>query len=204
MKDIQVFDNVVSPHLVRSAAAVFPDQHWPFWHRYNGVTANKFGSMDRVRIPQACQAVLDCMAIFAGNVLAHTRSFIDYDLHAAGMHMIPPGGFLARHLDAERHPLRPWRRTHSIVMFLNEEWSPAWGGELHIDEYGGIPPKFGRMVVFTTAENWHQVVPVSLKGDYRKTLALFAWESDKSAGGVPFAFFQDGSASPSHDHVKSP
>lgn len=201
---VHVFDDLFSPSVLRAAEATWPGPTWPWWHRYNNGVANKFGSMDRDRIPSGCLALLDQMAAVVGNdTLRRTDSFIDYDLHAAGMHMIPPGGFLGRHKDAESHPIRKWTRTHSVVLFLNEKWLPEWGGELRIEGFDDVPPKFGRLVIFETAGTWHQVMHTSSNSDYRRTLALFAWEYCDSASGNSYAIFSDEQPSTSHGHVKS-
>jgi hypothetical protein len=101
---VKVIQNAVPMSLVRAAESAWPSPDWPHWHRYKGPTANKFGSMDRSRIPAACLAALDALALAVVPYIGD--SFIDYDLHAAGMHMMPSGGFLGRHLDAECHPKR--------------------------------------------------------------------------------------------------
>ena len=174
----KVIENVIPRSLVLAAEAAWPSPDWPYWHRYNGKTGNKFGSMDRDRLPPACLAALDSLALA---VIPHIGdSFIDYDLHAAGMHMMPPGGFLSRHLDAECHPIRPWRRTHSIVMSVNSQWNPEHGGQLVIESPDGnreIVPEPGQAIIFETANQWHEVKPVSTDAtQFRKTLALFAWD----------------------------
>ena len=174
----KVIENVIPRSLVLAAEAAWPSPDWPYWHRYNGKTGNKFGSMDRDRLPPACLAALDSLALA---VIPHIGdSFIDYDLHAAGMHMMPPGGFLGRHLDAECHPIRPWRRTHSIVMSVNSQWNPEHGGQLVIESPDGnreIVPEPGQAIIFETAGQWHEVKPVSTDAtQFRKTLALFAWD----------------------------
>ena len=175
---VEVIQNAIPDSLRRAAEAAWPSPDWPYWHRYNGKTGNKFGSMDRDRLPPACLAALDSLALA---VIPHIGdSFIDYDLHAAGMHMMPPGGFLGRHLDAECHPIRPWRRTHSIVMSVNSQWNPEHGGQLVIESPDGnreIVPEPGQAIIFETANQWHEVKPVSTDAtQFRKTLALFAWD----------------------------
>jgi hypothetical protein len=109
----------------------------------------------------------------------------------AGMHMMPPGGFLGRHLDAECHPIRPWRRTHSIVLGVNSAWGELCGGELVIEPDTIIGVKPGRAVIFETAGTWHQVnrVNTDVSGLYRKTLALFAWQIDHNCDGGTSANF---------------
>ena len=187
---VSVLNDVIPRSLCLAAEAAWPSPEWPYWHRYNGVTANKFGSMDRSRIPPACLAALDALALA---VVPHIGdSFIDYDLHAAGMHMIPPGGFLGRHLDAEYHPIRPWRRTHSIVLSVNQSWYDYDGGQLSIegDPDAVILPKTGTAVIFETPNRWHEVKHVSVSAaDYRKTLALFAWQVGHDRDGRTSANF---------------
>jgi Rps23 Pro-64 3,4-dihydroxylase Tpa1-like proline 4-hydroxylase len=192
---MKIIDGIIPRSLCLSAEAGWPSPDWSYWHRYNSKTANKFGSMDRFRIPPACLVALNALAIAAVPHIGN--SFIDYDLHAAGLHMMPPGGFLARHLDAERHPLRSWRRTHSIVLCVNSTWKKEYGGQLLIqsdddenqDEV--IEVELGRAVVFDTPEKWHEVRQVSTCAGtpYRKTLALFAWEMVDTCEGETSAKF---------------
>jgi Rps23 Pro-64 3,4-dihydroxylase Tpa1-like proline 4-hydroxylase len=186
---VKIIENAIPRSLILAAEAAWPDQLWPYWHRYNGATANKYGSMDRSRIPAACLAALDALALAVADHIGD--SFIDYDLHAAGMHMMPPGGFLARHLDAECHPIRPWKRTHSIVMSINSAWGELCGGELIIEPDTMIGVEPGRAVIFETAGTWHQVnrVNTDVSGLYRKTLALFAWQIDHNCDGRTSANF---------------
>ena len=60
---VEIIKNAIPHSLCLAAEAAWPDQFWPHWHRYNGATANKFGSMDRARIPAACLAALDALAL---------------------------------------------------------------------------------------------------------------------------------------------
>jgi len=175
-----VLQDAIPKCLCRAADAAWPAPDWIYWHRYQGPNSDKYGSMDRSRIPPACLAALDAIALSA---IPHIGdSFIDYDLHAAGMHMIPPGGFVGRHCDAVDHPTRPWIRTHSIVLCVNEHWESSWGGELLLYEgdssVGGqsVMPRSGQAIVFQTPNQWHEVLGVSRDcPTYRRTLALFAW-----------------------------
>ena len=188
---VKVIANAIPASLCRAAEAAWPSPDWLYWHRYNGVTENKFGSMDRSRIPAACLAALDALAMAVVPFIG--ESFIDYDLHAAGLHMMPPGGFLARHVDAECHPIRRWRRTHSIVMGVSD-WRKEFGGELRLEigdgDDGMLLPTIGRAVIFETQNQWHEVRPVT-RNAYRKTLALFAWRVDTDCHGGTSAMFSE-------------
>jgi hypothetical protein len=194
---VEIIQNAIPDSLRRAAEAAWPSPDWVHWHRYNGKTGNKYGSMDRDRLPPACLAALDALALavlpFIGD------SFVDYDLHAAGCHQMPPGGFLARHLDAESHPIRQWRRTHSIVMGVNSSWNPEHGGQLVIECPDGnreIFPEPGQAIIFETAGQWHEVTPVASDANqYRKTLALFAWDLRYDHQAKSHADFSEGMTS---------
>jgi SM-20-related protein len=140
---------------------------------------------------------LDALAAVVANHIG--ESFIDHDCHAAGLHMMPPGGFLARHLDAESHPIREWRRTHSIVMGVNSQWNPEHGGQLVIECPDGnseIFPEPGQAIIFETAGQWHEVRPVASNANqYRKTLALFAWDLQYNHQAKSHADFSGGMTS---------
>jgi len=191
---VEIIKNAIPASLVRAAEAAWPTPDWVHWHRYKGKTGNKYGSMDRDRLPPACLAALDALALAVAPFIG--ESFVDYDCHAAGLHQMPPGGFLARHLDAECHPIRTWRRTHSIVMGVNSSWDPEHGGQLilesNLDSEPNtiIFPRPGQAIIFETANQWHEVKPVSANAtQYRKTLALFAWQIDDNSTGNTSANF---------------
>jgi hypothetical protein len=170
---VEIIENAIPASLVRATEAAWPKPDWQYWHRYQSKTSDKFASMDRCRIPAACLAALDALALAVADKIGD--SFIDYDLHAAGMHMMPPGGYLGRHLDAEFHPLRSWKRTHSVVMFVNSQWGLRDGGQLLIEGHWPVEVTQGTAVVFETNQAWHEVATVT--GDqHRKTLALFGWQ----------------------------
>lgn len=182
--------NAIPQHMLNAVAASWPSPDWQYWHRYQNATADKFGTVDRCRIPYAIQAALDHLAAVVGERMPDD-CFIDYDLHAAGCHMMPPGGFLGRHLDAVRHPVRPWRRRFSIVCNVNAEWVPEWGGHLCIDGEPPIVPQPGTAIMFATEDCWHRVTQVSQDADWRMTLALFAWSVDGVTAGNTQAMFRD-------------
>ena len=88
------------------------------------------------------------------------------------------GGFYARHLDAFRGARN---RILSTVLYLNEDWDEADGGELAIfDEEAPddapptllVPPHAGTMTIFLSEDIPHEVLPTqktrySIAGWYR-------------------------------------
>lgn len=107
--------------------------------------------------------------------LAFNRMFylglFEFEGHLA---MYPPGAFYERHLDRFRGVSH---RKVSVILYLNEGWSPEEGGalRLYLGEDGDgpardIPPVFGRMVVFWSERFFHEVLPAG-----RERMSLTGW-----------------------------
>jgi SM-20-related protein len=81
----------------------------------------------------------------------------ELELHYA---WYPPGAGYARHVD---QPQGRAQRRVSLVLYLNEDWTPAAGGELRIfdaaDGHRDIEPMAGRLVCFLTPGCEHAVLP---------------------------------------------
>jgi SM-20-related protein len=82
-----------------------------------------------------------------------------FDLEAHFAHY-PVGAAYARHVDQLQGS---GERRVSVVLYLNETWTPDAGGELRVfDSAGGhrdIEPIAGRLVYFLTAGREHAVLP---------------------------------------------
>jgi SM-20-related protein len=94
----------------------------------------------------------------------------ELELHYA---WYPPGAGYARHVD---QPQGREQRRVSLVMYLNEDWTPTAGGELRIfgaaDSHRDIEPLAGRLVCFLTQDREHAVLPtqqdrLSISGWFR-------------------------------------
>ena len=94
----------------------------------------------------------------------------ELELHYA---WYPPGAGYARHVD---QPQGRAQRRVSLVLYLNEDWTPAAGGELRIfggaDGHRDIEPRAGRLACFLTPGREHEVLPtqrdrLSISGWYR-------------------------------------
>lgn len=88
----------------------------------------------------------------------------------------PAGAKYQKHLDqfSVQHANAFNTRKLSSILYLNEDWLPQHGGELrlYIDEtkWLDILPKGGRLVLFLSAEFWHEVLPAK-----RERLSLTGW-----------------------------
>jgi SM-20-related protein len=90
-----------------------------------------------------------------------------------------PGAFYRKHLDqfaATRH------RVVSCILYLNDDWMPADGGQLRLyldgsgaGEYLDIAPQGGTLVVFLSGRFYHEVLPAR-----RERMSLTGWFRTRS------------------------
>jgi SM-20-related protein len=92
----------------------------------------------------------------------------ELELHYA---RYPPGAGYARHVD---QPQGRAQRRVSLVLYLNESWTPDAGGELRIFDAAGrhrdIEPISGRLVYFLTPGREHAVLATQ-----RERLSISGW-----------------------------
>jgi len=90
-----------------------------------------------------------------------------YEFHYT---LYPTGSFYKRHRDQFRDDDS---RKYSMILYLNDDWQAADGGELciyHKDSIQMISPENGRMVFFKSNELEHEVMPTN-----RDRLSITGW-----------------------------
>lgn len=116
-----------------------------------------------------------------------TPLYPDIGLHGGGWHMHKAGGNLALHLDYSIHPKTQLQRKLNLIVYLEEDYKPEWGGGLEFwshDEENNRPlekvkviePVFNRAVLFDTTQNsWHGFPqPITCpEGKMRKSFAVY-------------------------------
>ena len=97
------------------------------------------------------------------------------------MHVMGSGGRLDVHVDFNFAKDREVYRRLNILLFLNEEWPPEWGGQLelwdpHVKQCGfSAEPVMNRCILFRTNEtSFHGVTKLKgPKGSLRKSYAAY-------------------------------
>lgn len=117
----------------------------------------------------------------------------DPHLRGGGLHEILREGALGVHADFNLHPhLNIWRRLN-LLLYLNENWNPDWGGELELWDRAGkqpvksIAPIFNRVVIFDTSNYSYHGHPRPLMcppDRSRKSIALYYYTALKPEGEI--------------------
>lgn len=119
----------------------------------------------------------------------------DPTLFGGGTHDNRDGQGLDIHVDFNIDERRSLHRRLNLLIYLNKEWDPVWGGniELHSDpknpdknEVFSSPPLFNRALIFETNErSWHGFGRIQLPGDKkhlsRKSFSIYLYTKDRPA-----------------------
>ncbi len=107
-----------------------------------------------------------------------------------GLHQIERGGFLKIHADFNVHQALRLDRRLNLLLYLNERWESAWGGELELWDrrmeacVRKIEPLLNRCVVFSTTDDSFHGHPTPLacpEGVTRKSIALYYYTNGRPA-----------------------
>jgi hypothetical protein len=182
-----VLDDFLDPTTAARAAAEFPGLESSGWINYLHINERKYANNDLCTWGSALRSVAGALtsfefALFLSQLTDHPGLFADQTMRGGGLHQSLAGGFLNIHADFTVHPARrSWRRHVNLLLYLNEEWSPEYGGALEFWDADvqrcaqRIAPVGNRVVIFDTDHAYHGH-PEPLRcppGVARKSLALY-------------------------------
>lgn len=159
-----VLSSFLDPAQAAAAAAAFPRAD-ASWIHFTHLNERKYGNSHSERFPPVLRelvAELTGPAFLAR--LRHVTGIrglcADPELAGGGLHQTPRGGFLNIHSDFGTHPRRRnWRRRVNLVLFLNDGWSPSYGGDLELWSADmrkccvRVPPLLNTCVLFRTGRD---------------------------------------------------
>jgi len=112
----------------------------------------------------------------------------DPHLAGGGVHKTGPGGYLKVHADFNKHPQYGLDRRLNLLIYLNQDWQPEYGGNLELwsDDMGhcvkSVAPIAGRCVIFsTTSISFHgHPHPLACPPDRsRRSIALYYYTNGR-------------------------
>lgn len=115
--------------------------------------------------------------------ITNENVFVDPAFHGGGIHQGRKNSFLDMHVDFNYHPLqKKWFRNLNLLLYLNKDWKPAYGGQLKIEdlrtgEKKDLDVPFNRMIIQQTRKyTLHGYGLTSFpEGVYRTSVASYAY-----------------------------
>jgi hypothetical protein len=189
-----VIDDFLEPDAAKAAIAEFPPVEPERWNNYIHVNERKFSHTEPASWGPTLQRILDELnsprfVKLVGDLLGVDDLIADPSLEGGGLHQSTRGGFLNIHADFTVHPHhRNWQRRANIILYLNEDWKPEYGGDLELwsvdmkDCVEKVSPIANRAVIFTTdptSFHGHPEPMLCPEGVTRKSLALYYFSVEK-------------------------
>jgi Rps23 Pro-64 3,4-dihydroxylase Tpa1-like proline 4-hydroxylase len=186
-----VIDNFLTDEAAHAVAAEFPAYNGPVWNEYNNAIEVKKAYNHWDKFPPATYKLFNFLnsPAFTADIakLCGGTLYSDPGLHGGGWHSHGPGGKLNMHLDYSIHPKTGLERRINLILYIQPEWKPEWGGALGFWEHdeqnrkpGALAKQidclFNRAVIFDTSMNsWHGLPdPVHCPPDKpRNSLAVY-------------------------------
>lgn len=185
-----VIDNFLSNEDAMELASEFPSFDDEVWFNYeNPLEIKKASNNWNVFKPATYkyfQKVLSNEFTTKLSALLDTNLTADVGLHGGGFHTHKSGGKLNPHLDYSIHPKLGLQRRANLILYINPNWKPEYGGAFGIwnhDAKTNRPGElvrtvdciFNRAVIFDTTQNsWHGIAnEINADGNTRNSLATY-------------------------------
>jgi Rps23 Pro-64 3,4-dihydroxylase Tpa1-like proline 4-hydroxylase len=183
-----VFDDFLEPDAARAAMAEFPALDPTQWNNFLHTNERKFSNTDPETWGPTLQAILEQLNAprfveFVSQLIGVEDLIPDPSLEGGGLHQSTRGGFLNIHADFTVHPHnRKWQRRANILVYLNDEWKPEYGGDLELwsadmkECVERVSPVANRVLIFTTDVDSFHGHPEPMQcpeGVARRSLALY-------------------------------
>lgn len=163
-----VLDDFLVRETAERATEEFPSPTTQHWLSYIHVNERKYANRDAQTWGPALQLVAKELSSprflrFLRGLTGIEGLFVDESMDGGGLHQSLTGGFLNIHADFIVHPHhRNWRRRVNLLLYLNDEWPPEYGGALEFwstdmkQRDKMIAPLGNRVVIFNTdADSFH-------------------------------------------------
>jgi len=185
----------LNPEFAKEMAQEFPAMDTDSWTKYKHKNENKLGLSHRNLFPELIGQAVDelnspAFVSWLSQLTGISGLVPDPSLEGGGLHQCGRGGFLNVHTDFSAHHYhKNWRRQVNLILYLNPNWQPEWGGSLELWDPGvrncavKYLPLMNHAVIFTTNEKSLHGFPDPLtcpEGVSRKSLALYYYTEEKT------------------------
>jgi len=196
-----VIDDFLPAALLDKVVAEFPPAEQALWERRSTKNSLKLSCNILQELGLSTQLVLEQlnsrpMLRFLERLTGVEHLIPDALFEGGGLHQILPGGFLKIHADFNIHPEWNLDRRLNVLLFLNKDWSDAYGGEFELwdAKMAGckktVLPLFNRLVIFSTTDTAYHGHPHPLRcpeGMTRKSIAAYYYTNGRPKNEVaPF------------------
>jgi hypothetical protein len=190
-----VFENLFDPRLLREVLAEFDAMDREPWHYTERATERKYSTEDFHHFGPTTRALITQLnaapfLAFLEKLTGIAGLIADPHLRGGGLHEIRRGGALGVHADFNFYKRLNLYRRLNLLVYLNENWSEEWGGDLELWDRTGkqcvqrIAPLFNRAVIFDTSNFSYHGHPRPLQCPEersRKSLALYYYTVEAPA-----------------------
>ena len=185
----------LAPEIALEAAREFPapePANWTHWQHHN---EDKHGITKLELFPPLLRDVAQelnsrSFLNWLSRLTGITDLLADPLLDGGGLHLANRGGFLNVHTDfSHHHYYKKWRRRLNLILYLNENWCPKWGGAIELWDsrmrmcVAKYPPLLNHVLIFNTDERSFHGFPEPLacpEDTARKSLALYYYTADSA------------------------
>jgi 2-oxoglutarate-Fe(II)-dependent oxygenase superfamily protein len=189
-----VLENLFSDDLLQQIVSDFPKPDDPAWGQFDNPHEKKLGNYRRLLdTSPAIQAFLT--ALNSAEMLEFLETLTGIDglipdpyFGGGALHQIVRGGFLKVHADFNWHPKLRLDRRLNVLIYLNRDWKPEYGGALELwnremtRPEKTILPVFNRTVVFSTTDASYHGHPHPLacpETMTRKSVSLYYYSNGR-------------------------
>jgi hypothetical protein len=190
-------DGVLPDEVLDAVLTEFPSKDGDGWRRWDDANQVKLARDDASLMGDATRQLLAelnsaSFINFLEQLTGIAGLIPDPHLAGGGLHQIVRGGHLDVHIDFNRHKRMRLDRRLNLLIYLNRDWQPEWGGAFELWSAGmerceaAIPPLFNRLVVFSTSEiSYHgHPHPLNCPEDRtRRSIAMYYYSAGRPEEG---------------------
>lgn len=193
-----ILDDFFHPLMLEHVLNSFPGPEDGVWWKYDNALEKKLARDKHSEFPEDIREFVHELmenefVSWLEKITGIDGLIVDHTLRGGGMHQIKHGGKLDLHVDYNFHPVTKLDRRLNVIVYLNKDWKPDWGGDLQLwaaekkkqevnPAMVSIQPLFNRMVIFgTTEESVHgHPAPLECPDDVtRKSIAIYYYTNGR-------------------------